>query len=277
MDAPPHDHAAAREALADVARRTDQLLASAAGAAMAVPGSLWTVREVGTHVLIALRGFTDAVRGDDARWAGLAGPSGSFHDRLAAFNTQTIAKEPTRDLVELGQLILAATEDFLAASADRLPDDRVVTPWYGEGASLTVSAATCLLLAEQVVHGYDVALAVGRAWPISRQEACLVFHAITSMMPMVVDVDAARGVTAAFDIHLRGGQRFVVRIDDGTAHVEAPGTGSVDCHLSADPVAFMLVGYGRVGQWRAIARGQLVPWGRRPWRAIQIKGLFSNP
>lgn len=220
---------------------------------------------------------TDAVCGDGDRWAGRTAQVGSFHDRLAAFNARTIAEEPPRGLAALGAQVVQASQDFLTASAGCHPDERVPTPWYGDGTSLSVSAATCLLLAEQVVHGYDIARKVGAPWPMRPDEACLVFHAVTAMLPMAVDVEAARGVDASFDIRLRGGQRFVVRVDDGTALVEPPGPQPVDCHLSVDPVAFLLVGYGRVGQWRAIARGQLMTWGRRPWWGLRLKGLFSNP
>lgn len=271
-----HDHAAARTALARVAGRTRGLFAGLAETEV-MADSQWTVGDVGAHLLIALRGFTDAVSGDGDRWAGLSPQDGSFHDRLAAFNARTIAGEPPRDLAALGASMVQASQDFLAASEGRSPDEQVPTPWYGDGASLSVSAATCLLLAEQVVHGYDIARRVGAAWPMSRSDACLVFHAVAAMMPMVVDVEAARGVSASFDIRLRGGQRFVVRVDDGTARVEPPGPQPVDCRLWVDPVAFLLVGYGRVSQWRAIARGQLVTWGRRPWWGLRLKGLFSNP
>ncbi|MEX2618684.1 MAG: maleylpyruvate isomerase N-terminal domain-containing protein [Egibacteraceae bacterium] len=271
-----HDHAAARAALARVAVRTQGLFAGLTETEV-MADTRWTVGDVGAHLLIALRGFTDAVSGDGERWAGLAPQVGSFHDRLAAFSARTIAEEPPRDLAALGAHVVQASEEFLAASAGCHPDERMPTPWYGDGASLSVSAATCLLLAEQVVHGYDIARQVGSLWPMRQDEACLVFHAVTAMMPMVVDVAAAKGVSASFDIRLRGGQRFVVRVDDGTALVEPPGPQPVDCHLSVDPVAFLLVGYGRVSQWRAIARGQLMTWGRRPWWGLRLKGLFSNP
>lgn len=271
-----HDHAAARTALARVAGRSQGLLAGLVDT-QAMADAQWTVGDVGAHLVVALRGFTDAISGDGARWAGLAPPVGSFHDRLAAFNARTIAEEPPRDLAALGALVMQASEDFLAASADRSPDERIPAPWYGDDASLSVSEATCLLLAEQVVHGYDIARQVGAAWPMSRTDACLAFHAVAAMMPMVVDVEAARGVRAGFDIRLRGGQRFVVRVDDGTARVEPAGPQPVHCRLWVDPVAFLLVGYGRIGQWRAIGRGQLVSWGRRPWWGLRLKGLFSDP
>ena len=51
----------------------------------------------------------------------------------------------------------------------------------------------------------------------------------------------------------------------------------VDCWISADPTAFLLVGYGRIGLWGPIARGRLVAGGRKPWLALRYKRLLRNP
>jgi hypothetical protein len=51
----------------------------------------------------------------------------------------------------------------------------------------------------------------------------------------------------------------------------------VDCRISADPVAFLLVAYGRQAQWRPVLLGRMTAWGRRPWRAFALKRLLVNP
>ncbi|PLS75250.1 MAG: hypothetical protein CYG61_08240 [Actinobacteria bacterium] len=102
--------------------------------------------------------------------------------------------------------------------------------------------------------------------------------AVPPMLPLALDPVAARGKRVTYDVRVRGGPQFSVRVADGAATVEpgAPG-GTVDCHLSVDPVAFLLVGYGRVSQWGPIAKGAMVAWGRRPWLGLQFKALFVNP
>jgi hypothetical protein len=47
--------------------------------------------------------------------------------------------------------------------------------------------------------------------------------------------------------------------------------------LSADPVAFLLLAYGRRGQWPLIAQGRLLSYGRKPWLALSLRSLFVNP
>ena len=50
-----------------------------------------------------------------------------------------------------------------------------------------------------------------------------------------------------------------------------------DVTVSADPIAFLLVAYGRRSQWNEIARGHLFVWGRRPWLALRLKSYLVNP
>jgi hypothetical protein len=69
----------------------------------------------------------------------------------------------------------------------------------------------------------------------------------------------------------------VLHFDDGDLTVEPEPSGRVDCHLSADPVAFMLVGWGRIGQGPAILKGQLLAWGRKPWLGLKLRSLLRNP
>jgi hypothetical protein len=64
---------------------------------------------------------------------------------------------------------------------------------------------------------------------------------------------------------------------DGALDVSEERQGRVDCHLSADPWSFMLVSYGRVGQWNAALRGKVVTWGRRPWLGVKLGRLSATP
>jgi hypothetical protein len=47
--------------------------------------------------------------------------------------------------------------------------------------------------------------------------------------------------------------------------------------ISADPVAFLLVMSGRLGQWAAIALGLMSASGDRPELALGMTGLFRYP
>ena len=47
--------------------------------------------------------------------------------------------------------------------------------------------------------------------------------------------------------------------------------------ISADPATFLLVVYGRMPLGRALLRGGILAWGRRPWLSLRFKDLFFNP
>lgn len=271
------DHQEARTALAGAARRTAALLASIDDPSRPVPKSTWTVGEVGAHLAVALQGFTEAVGG---RYETL-GPHirpGTFAHRLSGVTAGTLAVETERDPQKLAAIVLDRVDAFLAATAGLSGHERVATPWYGEGASLGVATATTMLTGEQLLHGRDLAVTVGEQWPISPPDARLIVKAITSMLPLVANPAATAGLRATYAVGVRGGgPEFVVRVEGGAVTVEPAGSTSVDCHISADPVTFVLVGYGRIGQWGPIATGRMRAWGRKPWLAFRFVNLFFNP
>lgn len=102
------------------------------------------------------------------------------------------------------------------------------------------------LLNETVVHGHDIARADGRRWRIEPAHAAMVLAEFVipvfeALEPRALVSDSAAGVRAAFDLRVRGGRRFCFVFDDGSVRIEAPSSRGVDCHISADPVALLLV------------------------------------
>lgn len=271
------DSAAVRRSLGAAAGRSAGMIATLESD-LPVGGSEWTVGETAAHLIITLRGFTGSVTGDDEGWRAWEAriPDVRTPQRLAVMNRLMIAAEPGRTPMVAARAITDAVEAFLTATAGLPPAQPVATPWYGLHRTLTVAEATSLLLGEQVVHGRDVAMTAHRKWPIDRRDALLVFDAVQELLPMMADPAAIGDVTAAFEVHLGRSARFVLRFADGAVTVE-PGGQRVDCHVVADPVQMLLLGYGRTTQWRVIGRGKLFTWGRRPWLAFRLPGFFSHP
>ena len=67
---------------------------------------------------------------------------------------------------------------------------------------------------------------------------------------------------------------MVVHVADGALTVTAPDAGRVHAHLSADPAAYLLLMWNRVPIWRPLLSGQLLVWGRQPWRAGELATLM---
>jgi hypothetical protein len=271
------DHREVRSALAAAARRTRDLLDGIGAGGRPASGLAWTLAETAAHMVVGPRALADSLRGDLARWEAHIPAIPGFADRLPAVTASTLTAVPERDPAVLGRLLVDAVDRFLAVSGG-LPHDHVLaTPWYGDTATLSLGAATSLLLGEQVVHGRDLATSLRRPWPIRRREALLVVPAITAMMPRVVREERTRDLDLTFAFHLRGDPGFAVRVVRGTARVEPLALRRPDCHLWFDPAVFLLVAYGRLTTWAAVARGGVVAYGRRPWLGFRFKSYFHDP
>lgn len=263
------DGAAARAAVTRTASRLGTLLRRATHRDAPALGQ-WDLTDVAVHVSHALGAVLAMSRG-----------GGSLLDDISHLSTLTIRLvegEAERDLGVLADRIEASCAD-LVQFLETVGEDPHRT-WIVEGTELPLSSLTCHALNELLLHGRDIALAEGVPWPIERSDAALIvrgflFPALSALGPSMVS-EEADGVRASFDVRLRGGGAAVLRFDDGNLSVEAP-SGPVDCHLSVDPAGFLLVAWGRTSQWHAISRGQLLAWGRRPWMALRLRSLVTNP
>jgi uncharacterized protein (TIGR03083 family) len=272
------DREAARAAIRAAARRFTTLLRDTDDIGRQAAGTDWTVAETATHVSVVLAGFSAVIAGDTHALTPDQYIEGDFPTRLAAANGATIAMVDHIDAARLTEAIATGAQRFLEHTAATDPQMECATPWYGPGRTRTVDCLTALALGELTVHGHDIATGTGRPWPIPAEHAKLVMGTVCpEMSPLVVRPEAGRDTPMTYEVRLRGnGPRYAIRVADGTAEVRAVG-GPVDCVISADPVTYMLVCYGRMPPGRALLRGGMLAWGRRPWLGLRFKGLFFNP
>jgi hypothetical protein len=229
-------------------------------------------------VSVVFSGFSAAISGERQALTTEQYLDADFPTRLAASNAATNAMVDHTDARQLAEVITAGAQRFLALVAAADPQKECETPWYGPGRTRTPDCLTALALGELIVHGYDVATGTGRPWPISVDHATLIVGTVCpEMSPLVVRPDAGRGAPLTYEVRLRGnGPRYVIRVADGTAEVRTVG-GPVDCVVSADPVTYLLVVYGRMSLARALLRGGIFAKGRRPWLGLRFKDLFFSP
>ncbi|MCA1842611.1 MAG: SCP2 sterol-binding domain-containing protein [Actinobacteria bacterium] len=259
---------AGRSAIAALGADVAALLRSAGRSDIPIPGAEWTVRDAAVH----LTNFS-AVNADVA--AGMPSPRLSVErGDVADDNLRRIADVPETDPDKLAGLVVDGVDRFLEATAGRSGDVEVT--WHC-GLKLGLAELAGVELAELVLHGYDMAIAVGHPWPIDPLHALIVLNGYGPAFGLVVNEKRARGLNAGFGIELRGGPAFTARFVDGQYQVEPPDAGPVDCTLSADPVAFLLVGSGRLNPLTAVALGLLSAGGDRPERALSFNQLFVYP
>jgi SCP-2 sterol transfer family protein len=266
------DWAAAREAVAQAGPRLTAML-RAARRPEAVALGEWDITGVATHISHGMDTITAMSRG-----------GGNLLEDISGLSTLTkvmVAGEGRRPLGELADRIDASVGGFLAATIDAAAaGDDSSHAWIVQGTVAPLSFLTCHMLNELTMHGRDIALAEGVPWPIDRGHASLIMQGFvlpslhTLGRAMVVQDKAGN---ARFEVRLRGDGRTWMVFADGNFSVESAPQGKVDCHLSVDPEAFLLVAWGRVSQWPAIGKGQLLAWGRKPWLGMQMRSWLRNP
>lgn len=229
-----------------------------------VPGSDWTSGEVVAHLIAAANNLTGMSRSAGRPYASV--------DSIAEQNEVMNAEIHERDA-----LALRAALAELSAELSKLPPDQIFR-WHA-GIDVTVLDAAGIAAGELLIHGYDLARALRAPWSITRADATQVLHSLIGVIPDFVDEEAAAGLHAVYDLRLRGDdRRYRIAFDDGACTVErVEKVAAADCRMSADPVAFLLVSYGRRSQWWAAATGKVAAWGKKPWLGFKFASLIRSP
>lgn len=225
----------------------------------------WSATDVAAHLIDVMEAAVGIAQGQGTPFAG--------SDGVAANNEARLATRPDRDPAVLADGLEKAYADYITA-LDAIEGDPMI-PWAS--LKVPVSAAVSVELAESLIHGYDIAQSQGQPWKIDPARAALSSRGLSPVVESYVDEEAAKGFSATFDVRMRGHSRLHYVFDNGTLTIEEPAGRKADVHISADPVAFMLVGYGRISQWGPIATGKLITWGRKPWLAFKFATLLKQP
>jgi len=277
---------AVRQALEHASERAAGLVRDRASLDGPVPGLEWTKAQLVAHLCAICEAFAATLRGEDLvarfgpEFVGSYGSGRTLRDAVADVNAKVVryASFPTpaaaADALKSGAATLLAAFSTHPDLSELRP-----APWYGPEVTVPVGNLLALAVSELLVHGYDLARAVGadlRPSAATGVSATAVAAAVMSeMLPRVLDERRARGFTGSFEIRVRGGERFVLRIADGRAWSEPAAGRAVDCVVTLSAYDALLMGYDRVPVWRAIALGKAWSFGRRPWLGLRFHDLFQ--
>jgi len=238
-----------------------------------VPGLDWTVSETAAHLVAVLRqaeAFASGARDGAAERAALPSSIGTGA-RLALGNARELDRFGERRIPVLRQSLGSAVDDY-AAAISRRRDGGPVETLLGQEDPAAMTAA---LVGEQLVHGFDLARAAGRRWPIDPDAARLMMTGTASLLPYFVDAEAISHVRARIELRIVGAPGFTLVLDHGRAAVE-PADGRCDCWIRAQPVPYLLLSFGRVSRWRPLLRGEVRSGGRRPWIAMRLPSYLTS-
>jgi len=257
----------ARDAFALSVERYAQLVESVEDTSIPIPASDWTVRDAAVH----LAGANHRVA---ALAAGAASTVPTADKQFLDARARTlIAENPETDPKKLADQIRQGLERVMAMTA-ALPGEQPIA--YHAGLRLNLAELVSLYLGEYLLHGYDVAAAVGTPWPIDPGYAALAVGGYRRCYPAIFNPAAAAGLEVTYRLDTAGTRPFSVRIAGGTCE-ESAAPAAVDCIISADPVTTLVVMSKRLSQWAAIALGRLTFSGERPEIGPRFSDLFVFP
>jgi hypothetical protein len=271
MPLPEVEGAAAGEALLQVASQLGILLRGLGDGSRPAQGE-WDVRGVAAHCSHSLDLVTALVRG--------CGPALGSVDDVGVLTRVLVDGESEHDLMTLAERIQASAAELVREAGES--DPAAPRSWVIQDTELAVAGLLCQALNELVVHGHDIAAASGHTWTIRRDHALLVLHGY--LFPVLslfgsdlVEKEKVGGRRMCFEIRPRGGDAVFLAFEDGRLVVAESAPAVVDCRLSVDPVAFLLVAWSRQSHWGGVLRGRLLASGRRPWLGLELPALLRNP
>lgn len=192
---------------------------------------------------------------------------------VTEWNSSQIREAVESDLGLLADRMESLWSDF-GAAADGLAGDPLLR--FHAGMTVPASTVFAALTGEVYLHGYDIARAARSPWTIPVNDALAWTHGMFPAMPSLVDPAVVDNLTATVELRLRGPRRerwrFCLR--DGALTIGPPDGERVDWKVSAEPVAYMLLGYGRISPGRAVMSGKVLAWGRDPRVGARFSKLF---
>ncbi|GAA3002430.1 maleylpyruvate isomerase N-terminal domain-containing protein [Streptosporangium longisporum] len=258
-----------RTALERNGDRFAELVVSAPDAQVMVTGD-WSVADTAAHVAGIAAYYPSLLRPGDVPtpFPDLADRMRSVDvDRVAELNHHLMREITERDPRVLAERLRRHVGEILRMSED-LDPDRTVT-WLGSS-RVTVAGLLAHLVNELMIHGWDIARAVGAPWPMSPGDAGLFLdlfvtgllrNGFGSLLDTGEPPDPRRVAVEFRSPHTRP---VTLVLRDGKVTVEEPGA-RADVRLRFDPVTLNLMLFGRVSQVRAALTGKVVVTGRRPW------------
>ncbi|RKT53646.1 maleylpyruvate isomerase N-terminal domain-containing protein [Saccharothrix australiensis] len=197
---------------------------------------------------------------------------------LAHLNDVALREFPERSPEAVARRLRAGVSLLLDRSADL--DPLGPATWLGS-APLPVASLLAHQLNETLLHGFDVAQAMSRPWPVPSAEAALAFDLF--LVPLLgcdtdrlFGDDAGQGRRVHVEFRSRHTTPVVLASGGGRVGAEPPGR-EVDARVRFEPGALMLVVFRRKRLVPAVATGRIVASGRRPWAAVTYLRRMRTP
>lgn len=242
----------------------------------------WTIADSAAHVLGIALLYVELVEPGTRLLdvPGLAEVMSTTNvDTVADVNALVLRHFAERDPAALAAALGDAIERILAATADMAPQTPI--PWLGSSL-VPVSGVVSHLVNELLVHGWDMARAARRPWPMPDEEAALYWDQFFLGM-LRLDYGTLLNTSLPMPRHpiavrFRSAHTPEATIMLGDRRVWiAPDEQPYDVRVTFRPARFNLMLFGRISTATAALRRDVVVGGPRPWRLPAFLRVVHMP
>jgi hypothetical protein len=227
----------------------------------------WTVGTAAAHLVISQRLSKRVLQGEKNPYKN-ANP-----ETVADTNAILLEEFVERKGDKLATMLVMDTEAFLKTLAQQNDSFKMRTHFGTMDLETTLAYNLCHLL----IHASQIARALNHRIPVTNKDVAMVLPFLKLATKVTYDKDTGKDFTCTYAIHLRNSVSYAIICEGQKVHVVDMIPEFVDCHISADPVAFFLVSTGVINQWQPLFTGKLLAWGKRPWLALHLTKLFKSP
>jgi uncharacterized protein (TIGR03083 family) len=255
-----------RERIGEARQRFYELARSADPSARR-RGLDWTVHEVIAHVLCVARRYQAIIEGRDFRRA--------VRPRdLDVINQEEMlaAMAPVPELLA----DLQTLEPAMDAYFDGIAADYAIEFHCGVSASATVIQINWLF--DLLLHGEDIARAVGVPWEIRERDMLLLLREIMEVLPGYIKPRLPPAIEMPIALDVPNGRPYVIHIHDATLQTRARRpTDRPDAVLTAPASTIVRLLLDRIGPVTAMRHGLRLVGGRRPWKLMKLQSCLERP
>lgn len=220
----------------------------------------WTLWELAAHLVSVPRIYRRVVARPD---------SFEVPEHMGEFGQRELEAVGVTELRRLADLLVEAVDELVAE----------LTPLAGTqvGFYTTVLAASGVLgvaLNELSMHHRDMTAVTGETFEMSDRDVVITLHGMMPASEIFCDAAVARRIPGVYHLGLRDGPDWTISVASGLVTVSEGRPVRADVRIVGRPLPMVLMSFGRTNPIGSVLRGEVLAWGRRPWKLWWLRSLF---
>lgn len=172
---------------------------------------------------------------------------------------------------------LEALRPELDTFFDTSTSDHATIPFHAFAVMSGITAQTNWL-GELLLHGEDIARAVGLPWELRERDMLLVARGAMELAHAYLRPETAFRQRVCISLEIPEAIPYIIDIRTGSARTyPRRETDRPDAELRLPASTLIELLYQRIGRFTALRRGLRIVGGRRPWKALQLQSYFERP